>query len=80
VLVVTGSRLFDPTLDAEIIASARASDPESARSEWDAKWRADISAFLSDELIDAGVGNDRPLELPPRPGLNYVAFCDPSGG
>jgi hypothetical protein len=81
VLVVQGaSKLFNPTLDAAAILAARRADPEASASEWDAEFRSDLSAFLSDELIDAAVEHSRPLELPPRPGVRYRAFVDPSGG
>ena len=41
---------------------------------------ADIAAFLSDADVDACIDFDRPLELPPRSGITYQAFVDPSGG
>jgi hypothetical protein len=81
VLVVAGpSALFNPTLDQSIIARAVAADPEGARAEWDAEFRADIAAFLDDATIDAAIDYARPLELPPRPGIDYRAFSDASGG
>ena len=81
VLVVAGpSQAFNPTLDPRVIARAIASDPEGARAEWEAEFRADIAAFLDDESINAAVDPARPLELPPRPGIEYRAFCDASGG
>jgi hypothetical protein len=43
-------------------------------------FRSDLSAFLSDDLIDAAVDHGRPLELPPREGISYKAFVDMSGG
>jgi hypothetical protein len=52
----------------------------AGRSEWDAAWREDISAFLSEADVEACTDRDRPLELPPRPELRYLAFVDPSGG
>src|SRR5262249_45665209 len=62
VLVVAGpSTLFNPTLDAAMIEAARASDPQAALSEWDGQFRTDVSAFLSDELIDAAIDHTRPL-------------------
>ena len=54
--------------------------PEAAASEWQAEFRTDIAAFLSDEDIDACVDFDRPAELPPRDTIGYHAFADPSGG
>jgi hypothetical protein len=81
VLVVQGgSELFNPTLSAELIAAHRASDPEAAVGEWDACFRSDIAALLSEDLIEAAIDHDRPLELPPRKNIRYAAFCDPSGG
>jgi hypothetical protein len=81
VLVVGGaSRLFNPTLDADIIAAAMADDPESARAEWQAEFRTDIAAFLDDATIERCIDFGRPLEIPPRPGISYSAFVDPSGG
>jgi hypothetical protein len=81
VLVVQGaSTTFNSTLDAGFIARSREADPEAARSEWDAEFRTDLTALLEDELIEAAIEHARPLELPPRPGLNYVAFTDASAG
>lgn len=81
VLVVVGpTKLFNPTIDQRIVARAIASDPEGARAEWDAEFRSDIAAFLDDETIDAAIDHSRPLELPPRKDIKYVAFTDPSGG
>ncbi|MCA1530710.1 terminase [Bradyrhizobium yuanmingense] len=81
VLVVQGrSRLFNPLLDEAEITEALADDPEGSLSEWEAEFRSDIAAFLSDVDIDACVDRDRPIELPPRRSVAYHAFVDPSGG
>jgi hypothetical protein len=81
VLVVQGSsRTFNPTLSEVDIHRASQADPEAGRSEWDAEFRDDISAFLSEADIDACIDYGRPLELPPQPGIKYCAFVDPSGG
>jgi hypothetical protein len=45
-----------------------------------AQFRNDLSSFLADDVIDGAIDHGRPLELPPRPGVRYVAFADPSGG
>ena len=80
-LVVAGNaQRFNPTLDTGVIERARASDPESARSEWDGEFRIDISGYLDDATIEAAVNYGRPLELPPQPGLVYRCFVDASGG
>ena len=80
VLVVKGpSRAFNPLLPQSIVDEALERDPEAARAEWMAEWRSDLADFLDRELIesavDAGV-----VVRPPRPGLRYQAFADPSGG
>jgi hypothetical protein len=81
VLVVAGpSIVFNPTLDSEKIAAARAADPQAAVSEWDGGFRNDRSAFLDDATIDAVIDHERPLELPPRSRTNYFAFADASAG
>jgi hypothetical protein len=81
VLVVRGGTVaFNPSIDVRAIERARESDPTAARSEWDAEFRSDLSAFLSDDLIDTAVDHGRPLELPPRDGIVYRAFADVSAG
>ena len=81
ILVVQGDSLsFNPTLDAGLIDAQRAADPEAALAEWDAQFRADIAAFLSEDLIELATDRSRPPELPPRSGLKYFAFVDASGG
>ena len=81
VLCISGpTEVFNPTIDPLLIAKAREQDPESAEAEWDGGFRRDIAAFLSDRDIDAAVDHDRPTELPPRSGLRYYGFADPSGG
>ena len=82
VLVVQGpSTTFNPSLSQAEIDSAIADDPEAARAEWEATFRADIAAFLDDATIEAAINYDRPLELPPKvQKFAYSAFVDPSGG
>jgi len=67
-------------LSAELIEGQRAADPEAALAEWDAAFRADIAAFLSEDLIELATDRSRPPELPPRSGLKYFCFVDASGG
>ncbi len=58
---------MNPTLDAEKIQAAIAEDPERARAEWEAVWRAGISAFLDPSLVDACTRSE-PLVVPPALG------------
>jgi hypothetical protein len=81
VLCVQGTaEQFNPTLSSALIEAHRQSDPESAVSEWDACFRSDISAFLSEDLIELAVDRSRPPELPPQQGVPYKCFVDASGG
>lgn len=81
VLVVAGPSLeFNPTLDVEMIASARAADPQAALAEWDGEFRSDLAQFLDDTLVDGAIDAQRPMEHAPRGDLVYAAFADLSGG
>ena len=81
ILVVQGTHAqFNPTLSEQTISAQRQADPAGAISEWDAEFRSDISAFLSDELIEASINYGRPLELPPQSGVTYKCFVDASAG
>ncbi|MER9816490.1 terminase [Mesorhizobium sp. M0129] len=80
VLVVqAGTKVFNPTIDTDIIDQAHRDDPESAAAEWDAKFRGDLSTFVDravvERCVDIGI-HERPYLRQYR----YVAFCDPSGG
>jgi hypothetical protein len=80
VLVIqAGGPVLNPTIPSSVIERARAEDPIAARSEWDAQFRADVSQFLEDDLIDKAARPNR-MSLPFSRGEHYVAFCDPSGG
>ena len=74
------STQFNSTLDPAMIERARAEDPEASEAEWLGGFRQDIAAFLDDEVIERVVDYSRPLEIPPRQGISYSAFVDPSGG
>jgi hypothetical protein len=73
--IQASSRDLNPSLDEADIAEQIAADPEGARSEYEAVFRADISGYLSDELIDAALAKGTPGR---RDGMR--AFCDMSGG
>jgi hypothetical protein len=70
---------LNPTLDQSIIDQALEEDPAAASAEWLAEFRTDIETFVSREVVDAAVVPGR-HELPPVPGVAYLAFTDPSGG
>jgi hypothetical protein len=54
-------------------------DPEAARAEYGAQFRDDIADYITRETVEAVTCPGR-KELPPSPGVEYAAFCDPSGG
>jgi hypothetical protein len=81
VLCVQGSsQRFNETVTDDVLASQREADPVSADSEWDARFRTDVSAFLDEETIERALDHGRPLELPPSERHRYRAFVDASGG
>lgn len=80
ILVVKGaSRTFNPTLPQAVIDRAYERDPAAAASEYGGEFRSDVEAFISLEVVETTVAPDR-HEMPPSPGISYVAFVDPSGG
>lgn len=72
------TRAMNPSVPEDVIAAAYADDESVASAEYGAEFRRDLEAFISREVIDSCIVAGR-HELPPR-GLQYVAFCDPSGG
>jgi hypothetical protein len=80
-LVVQGGTLqFNGTIDEADMQAQIAADPIAAVSEWGGGFRDDLSTFLSDDLIDAAIDRDRPLELPPQDNIAYVGFVDAASG
>ncbi len=73
------TRSMNPALAEHVIAEAYAQDPSAASSNYGAEFRLDVEAFVAREAVDACVIPGR-HELPPVPGVAYVAFVDPSGG
>lgn len=71
--------ILNPTIDPQIVADALEEDPAAARAEWLAEFRDDISAFVSQEAVDACVSHGV-LERARVHGVKHAAFCDPSGG
>jgi hypothetical protein len=60
------------------VANEYATDEVSARAEYGAQFRTDVEQFIPEEVIDA-VTDDVDIREP-VPGVQYVAFADPSGG
>jgi hypothetical protein len=80
VLVWRASTLtMNPSVPKSVIDEAYERDPANAAAEYDAQFRTDIESFVSREVIDACIVRNR-YELPPMDKMQYVAFCDPSGG
>jgi hypothetical protein len=80
VLVVLGTSMqFNPTLDAEEIDRQLALDPEKAGAEYLSRWRDDLSTFLDRALVEMAI-DTAAAPRPRKPGCQYMAFADPSGG
>jgi len=73
------TRVMNPTIDRRLIENALRDDPQAAAAEWEAEWRQDIEAFITQELVEAVTLPGR-FELPRIEGVEYHAFIDPSGG
>jgi hypothetical protein len=73
------SRTMNATIPESIVTEALEADEAAARAEWLAEWRRDVEQFLSKELVESAV-LPRVQGIPPRIGVEYVAFADPSGG
>jgi hypothetical protein len=73
------TRVMNPAVSQAIVDEAIELDPASARSEYGAEFRTDIETFLPRELIEVAV-DPGVVVRPPRPGVRYTSFCDPSGG
>jgi hypothetical protein len=73
------TRVMNPSVPQKIIDDAMERDPAAASSEYGAEFRNDISGFVPIEIVrSCVVANER--ERPPKSGLRYAAFVDPSGG
>lgn len=73
------TEVMHPEVDRDEIARDYADDPSAASAEYGALFRDDLQSFLDAELLDK-LTRSSPLELPPREGIRYFCFCDPSGG
>lgn len=70
---------MNPTLPADYLERMREDDPEAYRSEVLGEFRTGVSSLFDPAALDACVVPER-RELPPREGVRYRAFVDPSGG
>lgn len=81
ILVWQGATLVmhpgNPHIEAAV-ASEYAKDPLSAAAEYGAQFRTDVKQFVPEEVVDAAT--DDVAERERVPGIQYVAFVDPSGG
>lgn len=73
------TRVLNPTIPQSIVDEAMTEDSAAASAEWMAEFRDDISAFVSREAVEACVAPGV-LERSRVAGIEYQAFCDPSGG
>ncbi len=80
---VADTRTMNPSVPQRVVDRAYADDPAVAASEYGTngrvEFRRDIDSPFSLEAIEAARVPGR-RELPPRSGVEYVAFIDPSGG
>jgi hypothetical protein len=67
-----------PQLEDEV-AEAYKTDPVAAATEYGAEFRADVLAFVAEEIVDAAITPGRGWNAPIA-GVKYFAFCDPAGG
>jgi hypothetical protein len=73
------SREMNPTLRQTDIDREMDRDRAAGLAEYYAEFRTDISAFVSQEVIDGCVAGGV-FELPPAAEVSYLGFVDPSGG
>jgi hypothetical protein len=73
------TRVMNPTVAQSFIDGEIERDPASAAAEYGAEFRSDIAEFVALEVLEACTARGT-YEIPPLPRIDYVAFCDPSGG
>ena len=62
-----------------MVENALREDAARAAAEYLAQFRTDVEAFLSLDQVQAAQ-RTKPLELPRRDSVSYIAFTDPTGG
>jgi hypothetical protein len=78
-VVQAATTQLNPTIHPRRIEQAIESDPAGANAEWLAQFRSDLESLFVRAALAAVTVRGR-FELPPTPGLPYVAFIDPAGG
>jgi hypothetical protein len=73
------STVMNPLLRTSVVDAALAEDASRARAEYLNVFREDLSDFVPLDVIEA-CSNRGIHELPPEPGIKYVAFADCAGG
>jgi hypothetical protein len=73
------TREMNPSVPQAFIDREYAKDEASARSEYGAEWRDDITTFLDREQIEALV-DEGVTQRGVSSRYRYIAHCDPSGG
>ena len=73
------SLVMNPSLRAERLDRERRLDPVRFAREYEAEFAEDVETFLPGAWVESAVQTGR-HELPPQPGVRYLATCDPSGG
>ncbi|MEC8848755.1 MAG: terminase family protein [Pseudomonadota bacterium] len=73
------TRAMNPSVPESFVAAAFARDAGAAASEYGGRFREDIAAFVSRDVIE-NAQRSEPLELPFNRAHRYSAFTDPAGG
>lgn len=61
------------------VEQAYKDDPAAAAAEFGANFRKGLQAFVTREVVNAAM-KGQPIIRPAKTGVQYYAFCDPSGG
>jgi hypothetical protein len=78
-VIQAATSTLNPLIDPEIIRQSYEDDPQEASASWGGLFRDDIGAYIDPALVESAV-DVAVLSRPPRQGIVYKSFCDPSGG
>jgi hypothetical protein len=73
------TRTMNPMISEAFVAKELEKDPASARAEYLAQFREDVSGYIDRELLESLVVPQYRTRAY-RESLRYAGFCDPSGG